>query len=312
MWPWGCIGLVDYEHGLEEEDEWENHGVVLRLGGEYHFGRIGFEQDNQGAVATSFLYFTCGTEYVQTHMEGGSETPLRPNLTPEERYAERIANGQRFDGFDTLLYTPVMNFDTNQFENPPRPPWVCCVDGFRVFENADLEVLRRTGPKNDRTFEPTFMNDIGVLLDELIMGFLVTAFIPALASVPGDQLPTRLFPNHESARSMDQFCHLKLTTTHVSPPNSGFDRSAVAERLENFVATHDGPPNYVWDTSAVSLDHVCAMKEWILGEILELSRNSATDSQRPCIVPYDIRLSAFYDRELLGLLERSRTFWLPI
>lgn len=48
---------------------------------------------------------------------------------------------------------------------------------------------------------------------------------------------------------------------------------------------------------------------WLINEILELGGNTAVDSQRPAIMPVDIRIAVVNDRELLNIFKYCRVFW---
>jgi hypothetical protein len=103
-------GLVDFTAATSAVHRWKDQrsskrkclegGAWLHIpGGEYMFGRFGFDDDR--ATANSFLFFTTNTYFTHTVFEGLGQT-LRKEETPKERFERRLQEGFDFSGLETL------------------------------------------------------------------------------------------------------------------------------------------------------------------------------------------------------------------
>lgn len=103
------------------------------------------------------------------------------------------------------------------------------------------------------------------------------------------------------------------------PIECGYDREAVDTRIRAFLTSRfetdncrdDGDDDF---SSRVALDEHCItglnrFVSFLVTEITGEAQNAAKASWRDRMVPSDLRISIFNDRELLALFQYSKVYW---
>lgn len=294
------IGIADYGVAgtVPRWQDWGDAGVSLALGGEYDFGRIGFD----GQEAHSFLYFTGETEFIHTSFPGRPQ-PLREDLTPDQRYAKHLANGKNFDGFDEIQRRWKNTTLPARFKDGVHGPFP-----ERVFDNDDLDAIRSRAAV--LPFEPRFQDSICELLDQLLMTFLVDSIGPRLAEGATDS--SRLAHKFDDRTAAQKITLGGLVSDGIRSPEKSAALSAerqatIGPRLASFLRTHSD----VAIDSALA-NSIRAACEVLLSELLELSSNHARGDLRKFIVPCDIRVPvALDDFELAEAFGGCSLVWGP-
>ncbi|KAK6360785.1 hypothetical protein TWF730_006907 [Orbilia blumenaviensis] len=316
-------GLVDYAKAQPQVQQWKEMRPSQRPESqagiwmysphaEYMFGRFGFDDTHD--AAQSFLFFSANTDFTQSRLEGLGET-LRKLETPEERFKRQLHEEYDFSGIDELrrMSTPLDAGILPLWSPPPADAELKGPYGKAkiILDAEKLDILRVASqkPTHSRGFAEPWKHHVCDLLNELIWYYLDRHMRPHLRSRSEDNASVVLntettaismFPRHSESgiNGLDHHLYRHFTQPD-SDPIPDFDAIGVASCIEDFLV--DLPSTYS--------KRICRVVVYLITEILELATYRASDSLHSQIVPSDIRLSIYMDRDLFQLFQYSRVFW---
>ncbi|CZR54994.1 uncharacterized protein PAC_04879 [Phialocephala subalpina] len=313
-------GLVDFGIAKTEVLQWqkkERHeidtqpgGIWMFIpGGEYMFGRFGF--DELRVAARSFIFFTTYTDFTNTTFVGLDNT-LRIFETDEERFQHRLREGYNFEGFGTL--DQMMNIFGNSTVLPAESEYLGPYDSYEyLVQTTDFEAIldgirlmpQRVEMKLNRFVDP-WKEKCYACLNEIIMGYLEHFIAPVSSCDTVAAAAASLFPKQNEDRGADRYMYSFMMEPHLNLI-PGFDDRGVEGRIKSFLTPRCGDDSLVKDDKFIAGIRACIA--YLLSEVLELASNHSLDSRRSAIVPEDVRLAVFNDVELRGLFKYSRVFW---
>jgi hypothetical protein len=334
-------GLVDYSHAKDQVREWVEHQPSKRCSseagvwmcipdGEYMFGRVGF--DDTHTTARSFLFFTANTDFTRTALAGRQQT-LRKEETHEEKFQRWLREGRDFSGLDSLrqMSAPVDNAQVSTISAPP-PPESELLGPYNqmehVFHARDIEALRPIPGPSLLTKEE--LADRGIDSDRLLQNRNMAGFVDswnepvydlinemALSYVERFVLPQRshntlstaaeaLFPSYKDSKKLDSHLYSYFVQPHAKPILR-FDTASVERRIKTFLDSRSGDTPGGFDEECIV--GICRVVAYLISEALELSSNSATGNNRNVILPSDIRIGVYLDRQLSDVLQYSAVMW---
>ncbi|KAK6498552.1 hypothetical protein TWF481_011140 [Arthrobotrys musiformis] len=318
-------GLVDYAWAQNQVQQWKEMRPSERPSSqagiwmysphaEYMFCRFGFNETRD--TAQSFLFFSSYTEFAQSSFEGLEEA-IRKSETPRERFERQLQAEYDFSGIDELskMVTPSdMGFASLQSPVPMDSQLTGPYKSDNViFEELDIEQLRATsqrpqGGSPSRGFAGQWKRHIHELLNELTYYYLDRYIRPHIGfHGRAEDIASVIFPSFSEPRAGGLDSHLyRHFTQPDSDPVPGFDAHGVAERIEKFLASE---LNLSFPVDNIYPERACRVVAYLMTEILELANYRASDSLRPEIVPSDIRLSIYMDRDLFQTFQYSKAFW---
>jgi hypothetical protein len=323
-------GLVDIGTAKAEVLQWqkkERHEVDTRPGGiwmfipggEYMFGRFGFDESR--VAARSFLLFTTYTNFTNTTFVGLDNT-LRIFETDEERFQRRLHEGYNFEGFD-VLYQMKNMFGNSKFlpaESEYLGPYdsheylMQTTDFEAILDNIQLMLHRlRRSPeylslpeRRLNRFVDPWKEKCHACLNEIIMSYL-EHFIASMSSCDTVAVAAvSLFPKRDKDKSVDRRMYSFMMEPHLNLI-PGFDDQGVEGRIKGFLAPRCRDDSLIKDDKFIAGIRACIV--YLLSEILELSNNTSLDSGRSAILPVDVRIAVFHDDELCGMFKCSKVFW---
>ena len=306
------LGLVDLGTAKKEVLRWKEKKIPQEIdnrpsgiwmfipGGEYMFGRFGF--DEARTAARSFIFFTTHTYFARTTFVGLDKT-LRPDETDEEWFQRCLREGRKFEGFDILEGQIKMHNLSSQLaaESEYLGPY----DSHEhLLKSTDFDAIRtRPGVKAHEFAEP-LKELCHTCLNEMIMSYLEHFIAPASSSYDTVlAFATSLFPNRSNSAALDTCMYSFMMNPH-SEPITGYDTRAVGSRIKNFLTPRCEDNSLVRDDKFIA--GICACIAYLLSEVLELVQTYIHLSK---IVPENIRLAVVQDVELRGLFKYSRVFW---
>ena len=293
-----AIGLVDYSRGDRHYREWHDRGVVMLVEGEYQFGRVGFMGTGDAALACSLLFFTADTDFERTAFVDSCK-PLRPTLSPEQRFARSIANGKRFDGFQELLEVCNGQLPPPRFAGRLVGPY-SSGGGERMLTDVHIDAMRERVFPQSYPFEPGMKEECCLLLDELCMSYVTGTWMPHMGE---EDMVEVLFPRHEDKAHIDHYVRKAIDGNSDPSPLVGTEHAALTGRIESFLARHRAVQCMQPLTSAQLL----AVLEMFLAEILELAGGHFREYR--VLLPCDIRLAVAKDGQLLEMLGQYAALW---
>ncbi|KAK6330542.1 hypothetical protein TWF696_003428 [Orbilia brochopaga] len=328
-------GLVDHAHAQDQVREWKElrpserrpsaAGVWMYTPhAEYMFGRFGF--DDAHSAARSFLFFSTNTVFTKTAFLG-TDKSLRKEETHEERFQRRLQEGYDFSGIEDLrrMSTPMGGPSPfmltprappeSEYRGPYKPD--CYIfraqylDALRLYRQHPTPHLNSAEPPNVPVyniveFTSSLTDQLHDLLNELALSYLDQFIVPLSSN--GQAAAEILFPNHGDGNSqcLDVHAYRYFTQPHADPiPN--FDSASVELRTRKFLDSRS-------EKSSVSLDDdsiagVCRVLAYLISEALKHANNTARDSYRKYMVPYDVRFGVYMSRDLFQLFKYSRVLW---
>ncbi|KAL5316294.1 hypothetical protein ACEPPN_015339 [Leptodophora sp. 'Broadleaf-Isolate-01'] len=305
------LGLVDFGTAKQEVLRWKEKipqeidnppsGIWMFIpGGEYMFGRFGF--DEARTAARSFIFFTTHTYFARTTFVGLDQT-LGPGETDEEWFERCLRKGRKFEGFDTLEQQIKMHKLSSQLaaESEYLGPY----DSHEhLLKGTDFDAIRiRPGVKAHEFAEP-LKELCHTCLNEMIMSYLEHFIAPASSSYDTVvAFATSLFPERSRSDALDSCMYSFMMNPH-SEPITGYDTRAVGSKIKSFLTPRCEDNSLVRDDKFIA--GICACIAYLLSEVLELAKK-CTDRRK--LVPGNIRLAVINDVELRGLFKYSRVFW---
>ena len=331
-----AVGIVDHGEARDAVQQWKTHrssgrdvasgegAAWLHIpGGEYMFGRFGFEENREEAV--SFLFFTMNTQFTRTVFEGESVT-LRKEETPGERFERRLAGGYDFSGLKELREMAGVPEGVDlawagRF-NPPPPGEGERLGGYdvgmHILRAGEIDAIGWYQNANGVASRPaaTFVEGIWAervydLINEMVLSYLERKVSPlATSQLDAAAMAEMLFPHHTEEGALDTWCYRHFMQPDASPI-PGFDSTYVKERIASFLSQVGGGDYLALDDRCIA--GITRALAYILDEILEMSYGYALDShgtkERVKVMPSDIRMIVFRDKEFRDLFQLSRVFW---
>jgi hypothetical protein len=306
-------GLVDFGSAKAEVLRWQTKkpheidtqpgGIWMFIpGGEYKFGRFGF--DEARTAARPFIFFTTHTYFTHTTFVGADHT-LRQEETDEERFQRYLREGRNFEGLDTLerLITSSPRSSTLPAESQYLGPY----DSHEhLLKNTDLDAIRNRPRVRANDFADQWKEVCYTCLNEMIMSYLEHFIAPASSCGTVVAAANVLFPRRSDGNVMDSYMYSFMMEPH-SDPIPGYDNRAVGSKIRSFLTPRCEDNSLVRDDQFVA--GICACIAFLLSEVLELANNCSIDNGRSKLVPVDIRLAVFNYVDMLALFKYSRVFW---
>ncbi|KAH6849964.1 hypothetical protein B0I37DRAFT_413399 [Chaetomium sp. MPI-CAGE-AT-0009] len=311
--------------------QWSEGGAWLRIpGGEYKFGRFGFDDDR--AAARSFLFFTANTYFTRTVFEGLERT-LRKEETPKERLERRIREGFDFSGLEMLREVSRPPEQEIHRFFPPPPPLADClgpyrrsdhvlraqeINAIRVYRNAEEMKLvvhgrdlthMRMGPEIGEFIEP-WAEPLYDVVNEMVLSYLQRIVIPHMGNRGVSDAVELLFPRHtpeEEYRQFEVWCRRHFREPDALPiPN--FDSVYVRSRITSFLSRFGDGPEVVFEDECVA--GITRVVAYMLTEALEVANGRSREDDRDAkIMPSDVRLAVWFDFQLRDRFQFSRVYW---
>ena len=307
-------GLVDYRDAKAEVLRWkekEPHEVdtqpnsiwMFIRGGEYKFGRFGF--DDAHAAARSFLFFTTHTYFTDTTFLGPDRT-LRQVETPKDRFQRLLREGYNFEGLDTLErmvnmwphiagQVPLESELLGRYESHES-----------LFNDVDIDAIRNWPGARIGQFADSWKEICYNCLNEMIMSYLEHYIPPASTYETVDTAANVLFPRRSGRHFIDAHMH-SFMLQPGSIPIPDYDNREMRRKIKSFLIPLCEDNCLVRDDAFIAGISACIM--YLLLEILCLSTNASLDNYRDKLVPADIRLATVNDNDLLCAFGYSRVFW---
>lgn len=294
--------------------EWSKGGAWLYCpGGEYMFGRFGFDDDH--IAARSFLFFSTNTYFTRTAFAGLDQS-LRKEETDEERFERRLREGYDFSGVEELreLSKPQEDPSIMSFY-PPPPPLGECLGPYdlsdHVLRAQDIDALRdyRDGLTPYRLigeFVEPWVEPLYDLTNEMLLSYLQRTIVPRMANRSLSDAVEALFPpgSRSGGESADAYYYPSFLRSDKEPiPN--FDVAFVSGRIKSFLTRFEDDSVRFDDQCIAGITRVAAR---LLAEVLECANKRSLDVGRTKILPCDVRLYTYPD-EGFRCLQFSRVFW---
>jgi len=302
--------------------EWSGGGAwLLCPGGEYMFGRFGF--DDEHFAARSFVFFSTYTQFTRTVFAGTDRT-LRKEETDEERFDRRMREGCDFSGLEEVRKMAKKQEDPSIPQFYPLPPSVAECFGphdlsDHILRAQDINALhvhrvpptdprlRGLPPKRIGEFIEPWIEPLYDVTNEMLLGYLQRRVVPHMANKSLAEAAEALFPPEKrtGSDSGDAF----YFPNFMNPNEEGipdFDYAFVSGRIKSFLSRFEDD-SVVFDPECVAgITRVVAR---MFVEVFELANNCSGDNGRKHIMPCDIRLGVYNWEELLRCLQYSRVFW---
>ena len=321
--------VLRWKEQRSSERECSERGAWLHIpGGEYMFGRFGF--DDERVAACSFLFFTTHTCFTRTAFKGMEQT-LRKAETPEERFERRLREGCDFSGLEELRQHTRPSDDgvVYPMSPPPPPPLADClgpyersdhilriqdiINAIRAHRNARERRLGHTlTPYHADTpitevVEP-WAEPVYDVINEMFLSYLQRTVIPRMGnqrlSAAAELLFTRRTPIW-GRESLDTLCSRRFTASEaVTIPN--FDSTYVSGRIAAFLSRFGDASITFEDECVAGITRVVA---FLLAEVIELADTHGMGCSRDKIMPVDVRMVVQIDDELRDCLHFSKVYW---
>ena len=288
--------LVDYQQAQDHPENWNSwissgKGVRVVIYGEYLYGRFRLTEDK--SCVQSFLMFTGDTELAKTTFQNNRKAdrsqqrqpPIYIPLTKEERHAKRLADGS-YSGYDWLRKCNI-----NIPDDLVGPFEVQDLIAFNDIENI-LKIIYPSVP----IIEPQLQMEVLTLLNESLAVWVYCLGRLASESPTKGEFWNEAFPNRERQGTIHFFQYQFMERKQNLSINLNILYKVVpsSSKLWSYITPED-----------VS----CGIR-YLLKEILELAGNSARDSYRNVIVPYDIRVAINNDNDMRDeCLNCNKLFW---
>ncbi len=340
-----AAGLVDHAVARDtvlrwkdqpsSEAEWSNKGAWLHIpGGEYMFGRFTFDATH--TAAHSFLFFTTNTVFTRTAFRGQERT-LRKDETPQERFDRRLQEGHDFSGLELLnsLHHPSDN--PNIIPLFPAPPPATArlgpcpladhilraedINAIRIYQNAEeykivslqLDLSKIPPPKPIPGFIDPWAEPLYDLVNELVMVFIQREVVPQMGNSDVAAAAELLFPQHETQPGkpwhLDAWCHRHFTNPDALPI-PGFDSAYVSGRVGAFLTKLGNVAAMPLVVEEGWVEGITRAVAYLVGEVLEAAgRSCAEGVEYAKIMPGEVRMGVYGDRQLYERLGFSKVFW---
>ncbi|KAF3917216.1 hypothetical protein ABW20_dc0108003 [Dactylellina cionopaga] len=331
-------GLVDYIEAKKQVQEWKElrpserkhteAGVwMYSPHAEYMFGRFGFNEKR--TAAHSFLFFSSNTVFTRTTFRGLGK-PVRKEETHEERFERRLNEGYDFSGLKDLYQLAVLMTDSTVVQpSPLSPPKSELLGPYSkdsiILKSQDIDSIaaRQLQPQPSDASAPSQSSNNAVelaglwrdrvhnLINELVSTYLERFVIPAaLQNDTVDSMAKALFPRHSDTRStaLDRHTYRHFIQQREIPIE-GLDDYGVKGRIKEFLASRSPDIPVLFDDDYGCLAGLCRVITYLVSEVLELANNRAMDSYRRQIMPCDIRIAVYFDKDLIKIFQHSRVFW---
>ncbi|KAI1331294.1 hypothetical protein F5Y16DRAFT_361104 [Xylariaceae sp. FL0255] len=309
-----AAGLVDLATAKEAVLKWNEDrsaerqplpdGVWMCIpGGEYMFGRFGFNEDR--SAARSFLFFTTNTVFNRTTFAGQKRTLRQGSTEGDESQATQVASfsGSDPEGFERLQKRLQWSNSKIPSESDMLGPYA---KSDFILQESDIEAIRvRPGVSAaeflDRSKEACYH-----LLNEMCMSYLEYFIAPNSSYEDVATAAEHLYPKHENSRTVDE-CMFGFMIDPHSDPVVGYDARAIGDRIKKFLTPKCSDNSLIRDQKFV--DGLSAGLLYLLSEILELTDQYRRDTSTVRLQVSGIRLSTVGDSELLEAFKYSRVFW---
>ncbi|KAK0708695.1 hypothetical protein B0H67DRAFT_590943 [Lasiosphaeris hirsuta] len=320
------VGLVDlamarsmvlqWKAQRSGERLWSEGGAWLHIpGGEYMFGRFGFDDDR--LAARSFLFFTTNTCFTRTTFKG-LDQPLRKEETPKERFERKVREGCDFSGLEELhKFARPPEAPGFVSLSPPPPPLADCFGPYdqrdHILRNEDIinaihaHQNSEEPPTTKDTIEP-WEELVYDVLNEMLLSYLQRTVVPRMRNLALSAAAEVVFPRSTSGGERSQWNALcyRFFTQPDAFQTSNFDSTYVGSRIASFLSQF-GDASVIFEHECVT--GIARVVAFILGEVTELANNYARDGFRDKITSADIRMVVQVDPELRHLLQFSRVYW---
>jgi hypothetical protein len=336
-----AAGLVDYACADLQVSEWrrqrpskgsasENGTWMYIPDGEYMFGRFGF--DDERVAARSFLFFTASTYFTRTAFDG-LESTLRQEESHEERFQRRLREEYDFSGIAQLQQLGMPVDEPGIVNHSPRkPPEADLLGPFplseSIFRPIDIETLRSAHGKivaytrdvlesrgvDPRDFLPQermkdfadpWRSAIYDLLNELMLSYLTRFILPQLALHGVEVVGQKLFFGYQYGDQSDGWLYSGSPLQESLP--EALDSTSIRSRVCTFLGAQIS--ELALDGDEILAEGISRVLAYLIFDILEMANNCATDNHRSAIVPYDIRLAVYNDRQMPSILQYSAVLW---
>jgi hypothetical protein len=347
--PWSgrfeAAGLVDlgearsmvlrWKDQPSREAEWSESGAWLHIpGGEYMFGRFGFDDDR--TAARSFLFFTTNTVFTSTAFKGLERT-LRKEETPKEMFERRLQEGHDFSGLDLIarLYHPPQHPNIRSLFPPPTPladrlgPYPLSdhvlraqdINAIRVYRNVEehkvvalgLDMSRIPKVAEIAEFVDPWAEPLYDLVNEMVLSFLQRIVVPQMGNRGVADAAELLFPRHHTEDGkpwhLDAWCYRHFRQPDAMPIPD-FDSAYVGGRIASFLSRLGDaePVPVVFEAECVA--GITRAVAYLISEVLELANNCYGEfGEHAKIMPSDVRMAVYGDKQLYERLGFSRVFW---
>jgi hypothetical protein len=324
------VGLVDFGVAKTEVLRWqkkERHEIDTRPGGiwmfipggEYMFGRFGFDEGR--VAARSFIIFTTCTNFTNTTFVG-LENTLRVFETDEERFQRRLREGCDFEGLDTLEKMRNMFEDLNAISLPAESEYLgpydsheylirttdfeASLDGIELLPQSSRRYPEIAEKRLNRFIDP-WKEKCHVCLNEVLLSYLEHFIVPVSSHDTVAAAAVSLFPRrnqdwHVDSKNMYSY----MVEPHLNPV-SAFDDQGLEVRIRSFLAPRCKDDSLVTNDEFVAGIRSCIT--YLLSQVLERVSKTSEDCGRSAIVPEDIRIAVIHDREFRNMFKYSTVFW---
>ena len=286
-------------------------GVWLHIpGGEYQFGRFGFDDDH--AAAHSFLFFTTNTCFTRTVFKGLGQT-LRREETPRERFERKLQEGFDFSGIEGLREISRVPEEAEGLLplSQPRPPRAECLGPYprsdHVLRAQEINAIRMDSKVCE--FVEPWTEPLYDVVNEMVLSYLQRTVISHMGNRGVSAAAELLFPRHTQegkSWSLDVWCYRHFTKPDALPI-PGFDSAYVGSRIASFLSKFGDASEVVFQDGCVA--GITRVVAYILAEVLESASRFSLDSGHTRIVPSDIRIAVYQDQELCERLQFARVYW---
>ena len=302
--------------------ELSDGGAWLHIpGGEYMFGRFGF--DDNRVAARSFLFFTTNTCFTRTAFKG-LEQSLRKEETLKERFERRLQEGCDFSGIEALreISQPIEEPGIVML-SPPPPPRADCfgpydksehvlraeeINAILVYRHARQLKAVMTSPILELV-EPWVESAFDVA-NEMILSYRQRTVVPRMGNRGVAAAAELLFPRHTEKgdpRDLGTWCYRHFTQPDAFPiPN--FDSKYVNGQIASFLSRY-ADPSVVFEDECIA--GITSVVTFILAEVFELAdvQSFELSGEGAKIMPSDVRMAIYNDPELRDYLQFSKVYW---
>jgi hypothetical protein len=323
--------VLGWKDKPSSQREWSEGGAWLHIpGGEYMFGRFGFDDDR--AAAHSFLFFTTNTHFTRTVFKGLEHT-LRKEETPKERFERQLREGFDFSGLETLRNLSRVPDDPDVLSLfPPAPPQADClgpyhrsehvlraqeINAIRLYRNAEEMksdsggqdwAAVRLGATIAEFIEP-WAEPVYDVVNEMVLSYLQRTVVPHMGNRGVSAAAELLFPRHTpegGGWQLDVWCYRHFTQPDALPIPD-FDATYVGSRIASFLSRFADGPVVFEDKCVAGITRAVA---YMLTEVLEQASSYARQNgEHAKIMPSDLRMVVYREAQLRERFQFSTVFW---
>lgn len=298
--------------------EWSRDGAWLYCpGGEYMFGRFGFDEER--AAARPFLFFSTNTVFTTTGFAGTTQA-LRKEESDEERFERRLREGYDFSGIEQMREMATSQEDPSfRSFNPPATPVRECFVPYEPINQAlgdgDIHALLMYRDEVAvsgwqvpvREFAEPWAEATHDLINTMILSYLEHQIAPHMGNMDLATAGEVLFPpeTRSGPESGDSYYY----PSFVKPDAKlipGFDYVAVNSRIKAFLSRFEDGTVVFQEECIAGITRVLTR---IFAEVLDGANLYARACRHSKIVPSDVRFAVYHDEALMHCLRFSRVFW---